>query len=72
MRRALASLADEVVPAPPHLEAAVMARLGGSRRTGGLAGNHRLAWARYAAAGVAAAAAAAVFAGFIRRRSLTA
>ena len=72
VRRALASLADEVVPAPPYLAAAVMARLGGSRRAGGLAGSHHPAWARYAAAGVGAAAAAAVFAGVIRRRSRTA
>lgn len=72
LRKGMASLGNEVVPAPPYLAASVMARLGeqgdrrARRRIGGLA-------ARYgAAAGVGAAAATALIAGAVRRRSRTA
>ena len=70
LRRELAGLGSEVTPAPPYLAATVMARLGeqgaahpGHRVVAGLTGRYA------AAAGVGAAAAAAVITGMIRRRS---
>ena len=70
LRRELAGLGSEVVPAPPYLAAAVMARLG---EQGEAHPRHRVVaglTGRYAAvAGVGAAAAAAVITGMIRHRS---
>jgi hypothetical protein len=73
LRKGLAGLGDEVVPAPPYLAAAVMARLGDQDS----AGAHRriatrLAARRAAVAGVSVAAAAAVITGLALRRSRTA
>jgi hypothetical protein len=66
IRRELAALAGEVIAAPPHLAAAVLARLGDQ----GSPDPARRAFVRAAAtAGLAAAATAAVLTGLARRRS---
>ena len=74
LRRETTHLGSEIIPAPPYLAAAVMARLGeqasahGGRRI--LAG--RVARRAVAAGvGITAAAAAAVITGLARRRSRT-
>lgn len=75
LRREAARLGSEIIPAPPYLAAAVMARLGeqssGAPRRRILAG---VAARRAAAAGVGvtAAAAAALITGLVRRKSRTA
>jgi anti-sigma factor RsiW len=70
IRRELAALAGELLPAPSHLAAAVLARLG---EQGAVDPRRRplvRLVARHAAtAGVAAAATAAVLTGLARRRS---
>ncbi|MCJ7725309.1 MAG: hypothetical protein MUP76_02820 [Acidimicrobiia bacterium] len=75
LRRETARLGSEIIPAPPYLAAAVMARLGDQDATNP---RHRILVgpvARRAAAagvGVTAAAAAAVITGLARRKSRTA
>lgn len=70
VQRTMASMGIEVVPAPAHLGAAVLAGIaeeGEPHRSGRVPA--RLAAGYAAAAGVGAAAAAAVMTGMVRRRS---
>ncbi|MBU1227390.1 MAG: hypothetical protein KJ698_09315, partial [Actinobacteria bacterium] len=75
LRREMARLGSATVPAPPYLAASVMARLG---EQGSAGAGHRIpagSAARRVAAtgvGVTAAAAAALIAGLVRRKSRTA
>jgi hypothetical protein len=69
IRRQLAALAGEVSAAPPHLAAAVMAHLGEQTAADPSRRAILRTATRHAAAGVAAAATAAVLTGLVRRRS---